>query len=457
MKFSNNVFKFIFLVTCYSVFSSQIAFAEDKATEPSNKNWDFMSDTPTWLSLHGQYTNTTQYHSSFNAASSGPNSMLSTSSTKNTNDLTLFLGVSLWEGAGIFYNPEIDQGYGLSNTLGLAGFSSGEAYKIGAGSPYLKIPRYFFRQTINLGGESTKLDEGFNQMTRTADNLIITAGKFSVVDVFDTNTYAHDPRGDFLNWSILESGAFDYAADAWGYTYGGALELTKDWWTARAGIFALSVIPNQPLIDSSFHDYETVVELEERHQLWSQPGKFKILMFTNHANMGSYSTAVAEIGAGPNAVPNTALVRSYATKMGVALNTEQAITDHIGWFGRLSLNDGSKEAYDFTDINRSVATGLLVDGNLWGRPKDKIGIAFVENQLGSSSAKSYFELGGLGTLIGDGKHSGYAPEQIIETFYSMQVEKHITVSLDYQWANNPAYNPARGPINILGLRMHAEF
>jgi len=235
------------------------------------------------------------------------------------------------------------------------------------------------------------------------------------------------------------------------------VELTKDWWTARAGVFALSVIPNQPLIDSSFHDYETVVELEERHQLWTQPGKFKFLMFTNHANMGSYSTAIAQIGTDPNAVPNTALVRSYATKMGVAFNTEQAITDHIGWFGRVSLNDGSKETYDFTDINRSVATGLLVEGNLWDRPKDKIGIAFVENQLSSASAKSYFQLGGLGTLIGDGKHSGYAPEQIIETFYSMQVEKHTTVTLDYQWANNPAYNPSRGPINILGLRIHAEF
>lgn len=445
----------IVITLFFLIFIHPIAFAEGKADESSSINWDSILKTPAWLSLHGQFTDTIQYHPSFNAPFSGANSMTGPRSTKTTNDLTIYLGMGLWEGAEIFYNPEIDQGYGLDNTLGLAGFSSGEAYKVGAGSPYHKVPRYFFRQTLNLGGESVKIDDGINQTvgTRTADNLIVTVGKFSVVDIFDTNRYAHDPRGDFLNWSILDSGAFDYAADSWGYTYGGAAELTKDWWSIRAGLFALSKAPNTVTIDESFHQYETVVELEERHQVWNQSGKFKILMFANHADMGSYSTAIADMG---TSVPNTALVRSYTTRMGMAFNAEQAITDHIGWFGRFSFNDGSKEAYDFTDINRSVATGLLVDGNLWSRPTDKIGVAFVENQL-SSSAQSYFKLGGLGILIGDAPHPNYAPEQILETFYSMQVEKHTTVTLDYQFANNPAYNPARGPINILGLRIHAEF
>ena len=435
----------------------KLAIAENKVNSPANIDSNSFIDIPSWISLHGQYTNVSQYHSSFTSPSqfTGPNSMTSSSSIKSTNDLTLYLGIRLGKNTEVFFNPEIDQGYGLTNTLGMAGFPSGEAYKVGKGHPYYKVPRYFVRQTFNLGGEITKIEDDINQTSvdLTADNLIITAGKFSVVDVFDTNIYAHDPKGDFLNWSILEGGAFDYAADSWGFTYGAAAELSKDWWTARIGIFALSTEPNMQTIDKSFHQYESVFELEERHKLWDQSGKFKILVFANKANMGTYTDAIANMR---ERIPSVADVRRYATKTGLVLNAEQSVNDYVGWFARISMNDGSKEAYDFTEINRSYSTGLVFEGKFWNRVDDRIGVAFAVNQL-SSEAQQYFKLGGQGILIGDTPHPGYASEEIFEAFYSAHIEKHTTLTLDYQFANNPAYNPARGPINLLAFRAHFEF
>ena len=150
--------------------------------------------------------------------------------------MTLFAGVHLWDGGETYINPEIDQGFGFNDTYGIAGFPNGDAYKFGDSTPYFRLQRLFFRQTFDLGGDVEDVEPGANQLgsRRTADNLVITIGKFSVVDMFDTNTYAHDPTADFLNWSIIDSGAYDYAADSWAYTYGIAGEWTQSWWTLRA-------------------------------------------------------------------------------------------------------------------------------------------------------------------------------------------------------------------------------
>jgi len=168
-----------------------------------------------WWGLHGQTTFVTQYHPGFHAAFSGPNSLDPQAQARETFDLTLIAGLRLWRGAELWANPEVDQGFGLSNTLGVAGFTSGEAYKVGAAVPYFELPRLFVRQTINLGGEVAHIAAGLNQLagSQTAHRVVVTVGKLAVVDVFDTNRYAHDPKNDFLNWSIIDAGSFDYAAD----------------------------------------------------------------------------------------------------------------------------------------------------------------------------------------------------------------------------------------------------
>jgi high affinity Mn2+ porin len=413
-------------------------------------------ETESW-SLHGQATFVDQYHPAFKSAYSGPNSMDPGSQGRETVDLTLYAGLRLWDGGEAYANPEIDQGFGLSNTLGAAGFPSGEAYKVGKSSPYFRLQRLFFRQTFDLGGESENVEAGPNQLAgaRTANNLILTGGKISPTDIFDANSYAHDPKEDFLNWSLIDAGAFDYAADAWGYSYGLVGEWTQDWWTLRAGLFNLSRVPNTTELERDFSQFELVTEGEARHTFLGKPGKIKLLGFLNRGRMGGYGDAV-RLAQATGMQPDMALVRRYASRPGAVLNIEQQVTDDLGAFGRLSWNDGSKEAYEFTEINRSVSLGLSLRGTDWGRRDDTLGVAGVVNAL-SDSAKTYFAAGGLGILIGDGQLRRYGTEDILKTYYSFAAIDWFRVSADYQLIVNPAYSRDRGPVSVLGFRLHGEF
>ncbi len=223
---------------------------------------------PDWIAVHGQGTFTLQGTPGFASPYAGTNS-LTPHQRKETIDATLFLGVQPWKGGELWVNPEVDQGFGLSNTLGAAGFVSAEAYKVGKKHPYTRLQRLFFRQTIDLGGARETVDGEQNQFagTRTADRLVVTIGKFGVGDVFDTNKYAHDPRGDFLNWALVDTGSFDYAADAWGYSSGVAVEWYRGPWTVRAGAFHLSTIPNGEVLEKGFGQYQIDAEIEHRHQI----------------------------------------------------------------------------------------------------------------------------------------------------------------------------------------------
>lgn len=405
-------------------------------------------------SLHGQATFVFQFHPAFTSPFRGANSLDPAARGNETVDLTLFAGARLWDGGEIYVNPEVDQGFGLSNTLGAAGYPSGEAYKVGKSTPYFRLQRLFFRQTFDLGGEVQDVEPDANQLggRRIADNLVLTAGKFSPTDIFDTNAYAHDPKRDFLNWSLIDSGAFDYAADAWGYSYGAAAEWTQDWWTLRAGLFDLSRVPNTTELVRGFGQYEIVAEAEARPQWLGRPGKIKLLGFVNRGRMGGYNDAVALAGAG---IPDTAAVRRPAFRGGLVLNIEQELSDDLGGFVRFSFDDGSKEAFEFTEINRSLALGLALKGRSWGRPDDTFGVAGVVNDM-SRSAQRYFAAGGLGILIGDGQLPHYGSEDIVEAYYSAAVTDYFAVGLDYQFIANPAYASDRGPVSILALRLHAQ-
>ena len=407
-------------------------------------------------SLHGQATLVEQYHPAFRSPYRGVNSLDPGSRGNETFDATVYAGVRVWPGGELYANPEIDQGFGLSNTLGVAGYPSGEAYKVGKSDPYFRLQRLFFRQTFDLGGAVEGVASGANLLggTRTVGNLVITLGKFSVTDVFDTNRYAHDPRGDFLNWSVIDAGAFDYAADAWGYSYGAAVEWTQSWWTLRAGLFDLSRVPNTTALERDFGQFEVVAEAEERHFLWGEPGKVKVLGFLNRGRMGFYADAV-RLAQSTGQQPDTGLVRRYASRPGLAVNLEQQITNSLGLFLRASLNDGSKEAYEFTEINRSLSTGLSLDGGRWGCPGDTVGVAGAVNGL-SSVARRYFAAGGIGILIGDGRLPHYSTEDVAEIYYRARLTEQLSASVDYQFVANPAYNRDRGPVSIFGIRLHAE-
>ena len=301
----------------------------------------------------GQLTNVTQRHGSFRPPYSGTNSLAADGPAEETTDATLYAGARLWRGAELWINPEVDQGFGLSATLGVAGFPSGEAYKIDANAPYLRLARVFVRQNIPLGDAMEHVDAAANQFAYSSatDSPTITVGKFSVVDIFDANRYAHDPRADFMNWARIDAGTFDYAADAWGYTYGAAAELARGPWTVRGGVFQLSPAPNGKITALDFSQYLLVAELERRYDWAGRPGSAKLLGFVNRGRMGTYADAV-QLASQSGRTPDTAAVRRSRLRPGVSLDLEQEISSGIGVFARAGANDGRFEAYEFTEITR---------------------------------------------------------------------------------------------------------
>ena len=412
---------------------------------------------PDEVNFHAQTTVVWQGYPAIRSPYSGANSLPASGEGRETSDATLYVGVRLWQGAELWINPEIDQGFGLGNTLGVAGFPSGEAYKVGDSYPYARLPRAFVRQTIDLGGDSKSVDAGINQFSdkQTANRIVLTLGKFGVTDVFDNNKYAHDPRNDFMNWALVDTATFDYAADAWGYTYGAAAEWYQGDWTVRGGLFDLSNVPNSSDLDPTFDQFQWVGEIERRYELWGQPGKLAVTGFLTRGRMGSFSDAIA-LAMATGTAANIAAVRQYNGRGGVSLNLEQQITDDLGVFARAGIANGDIEPYEFTDVDRTVAAGLSLSGKRWSRPDDTVGIAGVVNGI-SSEHQAFLNAGGLGILVGDGMLPRPGPEQIIEAYYSYTLTPEAKLTADYQFIANPGYNTDRGPANVFSGRFHWQY
>jgi high affinity Mn2+ porin len=412
---------------------------------------------PQLWAIHGQATSIWMAQPAFRSPYQGPQSLSPAMNGRETVDATVYLGFRPWQGAEIWVNPEMDQGYGLSNTTGAAGYINAESSKVGETYPYYQMPQTFLRQTIDLGGATETVAPDLNQLggTETANRLVLTVGKFAVTSIFDTNDYANDPRNDFLNWSIVNMGAFDYAANAWGYTYGAAAQWYQGPWTFSAGAFDLSQIPNGEKLDMRFgQQMQYVAQIERRYAIWGQPGAIRVLYFLSRGMLGSYGDALA-LAAQTGGVPSTANVREERSKDGFGINIQQQITPSLGVFARASANNGGVEADEYTDISQSVSAGLSLAGNGWGRPNDTFGLAGAVNTI-SHEAKEYFAAGGLGVLIGDGQLPEAGPEQILETYYSVPVGRYVHVTTDYQLINNPGYNRQRGPVSVFMLRLHAQ-
>jgi high affinity Mn2+ porin len=300
--------------------------------------------------------------------------------------------------------------------------------------------------------------------SQMANRLVLWVGKFAVVDVFDTNKSANNPKSDFLNWSLINAGTFDYAGDAWGYTYGAAAEWYQGRFTLRAGAFDLSATPaggaaNAPAygLDEIFSQFQLVGEIEERHDLWGQPGKIKITGFVSRGRAGNFQDALnLSQATGLDASDALAAVRTYQSRPGVSVNLEQQVSDNVGVFARAGWSDGNVEPWDFTDIDRTVQAGVSITGKQWGRPDDTIGIAGVINGI-APVHQAYLNAGGTGILVGDGQLPNPGLEQMVEAYYGYAVSSSTKVSFDYQLIVNPAYNTDRGPVSVFGARVHAQF
>ena len=416
----------------------------------------WLADTRHW-NVHGQLTYVEQGYPAFHSAYAGANSLPAGGEVANTATVTAFLGVHLWPGAELYFNPELDQGTGLGNTLGLAGFPNGEAEKAGHPVPRFNYDRLFVRQTFGLGGRQEAVADGPNQLTTTRDlsRVTVTLGKLSTGDLFDVNAYAADPRTQFLNWNIFGGGSYDWTMDQPGWTWGAAVELNEPDWAVRVGYFLVPTTSNANTFDLNIPSRgEYAAELELPYARDSHPGKLRLFAWVNRAVMGSYAAALAMPATTPG-YPDLTQTREVRTNYGFVANLEQELTSDLGLFSRGSWSPGLLEIIGWTDCDWSASLGAVLKGTRWRRPDDKLGLATVIEGL-SPEAQAYFDAGGLGILIGDG-HLDYRPEQVVEAYYACNVLQWLTITLDYQLVANPAYNSDRGPVSIFAARIHAEF
>jgi high affinity Mn2+ porin len=285
--------------------------------------------------------------------------------------------------------------------------------------------------------------------------VTVIVGRFAVGDFFDNNSYAHDPRADFMNWAMWSAAAYDFPADLPGYTRGAVVELNRKDWAVRAGLFEVPSQPNSDVL--TFRTGGAVIEFEERHTVFEQPGKLRLGIFGNQGTTGNYRQALA-IEATDSAQDINdvmASIRHVNPKYGVYANLEQQLVKDVGLFARASWNDGSNEILSFTDVDRSISGGLSIKGSFWGRPNDIVGIGGAVNGL-SDAHRDFLAAGGLGLLIGDGRLN-YSQERIFETSYAYAIRQGVTLTADYQLITNPAYNADRGPVSVFSGRLHAEF
>jgi high affinity Mn2+ porin len=426
------------------------------ADAPANAGSDLWPIASDRWNVHGQFTFVEQGYPAFHSPYQGPKSLAGEGQAKDTVSATAFVGFRLWNGTDIYINPEITQGFGLSETVGVAGFPSMEAQKASFPVPRFDLARAYVQQTFGFGGEQETIEDGPNQIARKTDisRLTIIAGKLSVTDFFDNNTYAHDGRTQFLNWNVACCGSYDWTMDQISYTWGAMAELNQKFWAVRAGYFLVPAVSNTDNFDMRFPDGEYIGELELRYSLLSQPGKLRLMAWANRANMGTYAAALAEPITTAN-YPDITLVRQVRTNYGFEANLEQAISGDLGVFSRATWSPGLDEIIGWTDCDQSLSAGAVLKGTSWGRPNDRIGAAGVIEGL-SPEARAYFAAGGLGILIGDGALN-YRPEKIIETYYSYSLNAWSSVTFDYQFVADPAYNADRGPVHIFAGRLHAEF
>jgi high affinity Mn2+ porin len=408
-----------------------------------------------WL-VQGQFTYIHQGHPRFRSPYEGENSLTRGKRTRETMSFGALLGRKLWDGAGVYFNPEFTQGFGLNSTTGVAGFPNGEAFRAGTTEPRINYPRLFVRQVIGFGGEQETIERDQLQFADTVDihRLTITAGKLSVFDLFDDNRYSHDPRTQFMNWALMDAGAIDFAADAKGQTLGIALDYNQEDWAARLGAFQVAKRANSKPLDDHVRDgWQMLAELEQRFTLGDRPGRLRELAMVDR-------TRAIRYGAFPGLAPVQADdllpgFRRYRMNYGFALNLEQELTDELGVFSRLSWNPGDVQQFMFTEIDRSASLGLSLSGLRWGRPQDTVGLAGVVNAL-TDAHRRYYAAGNFGFILGDGRLN-YATEQIVELYYDLRIRRGVHLTADYQLVNNPGYNADRGPVSIFAVRFHVEY
>jgi high affinity Mn2+ porin len=414
-----------------------------------------------WVS--GQVNIILQAHAGFPEQYSGPNSFTNWAQSATTHVLTLYTGYQLTHTTEVFADMEYATGNGLGNANGLAGYVNLDSVRLVQGVPLSTMPylaRLMVRQIVPLSKEQVPENRDPLHLATSvpARRLEFRVGKFDLVDFFDVNTWGSDSHLQFMNWTVDNNGAYDYAADTRGYTDGALVEYDDHWFTARFATALMPKIANGPNLEANLALARAQnLEFEARGNVIAhRAGVVRFLSYLNQANMGNYEQAIHEFLDHTTLTPDIIATRQQGRRRyGFGLNVEQAVSTDAGVFGRLGWSDGRNESFCYTEDDRTAEVGAFSMGRIWHRPADRVGAAFVANGI-VAAHQQYLALGGLGFLLGDGALT-YAHEKIVESFYTTHLWRGFFVSADYQHVNDPGYNQARGPVSVWAGRFHADF
>jgi high affinity Mn2+ porin len=417
---------------------------------------------PFWIS--GQTNVIFQTHPDFHSPYEGINSFTAPFEYKTSLLGTLYTGLQVpgtHKLMEVLFDEESAGGRGLSEALGIAGFTNLDVVRNPNLSSVPYAARWVIQGTLPLSSETVEVERGPFSLATTAAvrRLTLHVGKMSLPDLFDQNAVGSDSHLQFTNWAIDNNGAWDYAADTRGYTRGAAVEYFDRKWAVRYGIFQMPTVANGINLDWAFsraRGENVEVELERGLLPPKRPGKIRLLSYWNHGHMGSYNEAIQGYLSGVDVVPDITKHEHFgAVKYGFGFNTEQQVTPDTRAFARFGWNEGQHESFCYTEIDQTVSVGMDHTGTRWGRPADKVGVAFVTNAI-SKDHWEYLKLGGHGFLLGDGTLN-YGRENILESYYNLHVWRGLFYALGFSFVENPGYNRDRGPVYVPSIRGHIDF
>src|SRR5579875_2179185 len=410
--------------------------------------------------LGAQYTFVDQHQYALRAPYSGPLSLLPQGDTEQSHTFGAYFGVQLPAHFQFYFDVEMFKGEGVSGATGLGGLTNGDVIRSGVAQlgkrPY--VARRYLQWTLPLGGDTQSVSRGQDQLpgTQSARRVEVKLGKMAVSDDFDHNRYANSTRTQFMNWTLWNNPAWDFAADTRGYTNGLMLAYVSPRWTLRYGVYQMPTEANGQTLEwplARARGEQMQLTLRESPDSWA----LRLLVYRNIARMGIYRDALA-VGQATGTKPDiVADDRDGRRKYGYAINAELPLADggDTGLFARYGWNDGHTESFVFTEVDRDASFGAQVSGAHWHRADDRLGIAFDMDAL-SHEHRHYLAAGGCGFVLCDGGLD-YRHEEIAEAYYAFQVLPHFTLSPDFQFIRNPGYNRDRGPVRFIGIRAHLEY
>lgn len=446
------------LLVCPAQGVAQVPAPAIPTASPSNQtNSAQDTESQSW-NLYYQATSIGDYHGTFAAPYTGPLSLQDYPEHDVSITTTLFFTARLEQNTFLIFNPEIAGGKGFSGVNGFGNPPNGEIPRVASATPKPYIARLYLQHDFGFGKQGQRQESDQNQLAgvRPMNRYSIYAGRFTITDFFDDNSYTHDPRTQFMAWGVMYNGAWDYPADTRGYTWGIVQEVQTRKWAFRYGIVAEPKIANGSQFDRRlFRDHGQVREAERRYSWRKRDGAIRVFGYDNRDQGGNYREAL-KLAAASGTTPDVTLTdRVGALKYGAGISFDQSINSDVGIFARLGWNDGKTQSFAFTAIDRLASGGVSTKGTRWHRKFDVLGTSLTAGGL-SAVHREYLAAGGLDFLIGDGRLN-YAPEYVWESFYSARIVPGFWATFDVQRDTDPAYNHDRGPVTIYSIRLHTTF